>query len=98
STGISDSVNYSTKVKELFAMVYQKDEDCWTALQSIIGVSESYTRCVNFLHEMTPERVFRFLKHDFTKMQNDIGNMDYLCGLLLEQTRQSPANVLVPIE
>ena len=97
-TGISDSVNYLTKVKELFAMVYQKDEDCWTALQSIIGVSESYTRCVNFLHEMTPERVFRFLKHDFTKMQNDIGNMDYLCGLLLEQTRQSPANVIVPIE
>ncbi|OBA23220.1 hypothetical protein METBIDRAFT_29746 [Metschnikowia bicuspidata var. bicuspidata NRRL YB-4993] len=92
STSMRNTIVYSKKIKDTFAEIYKNDESSWQHIQAVISASEAYKKCTSFLTEMTPERLFRFLKHDFAKLQADVKNIDQICGLLLDQTRKTLTN------
>ncbi|GEQ67997.1 hypothetical protein JCM33374_g1663 [Metschnikowia sp. JCM 33374] len=87
SSIIEDSLLYSQQVQEIFTRIQETDEAAWEKVEAIIDVCDSYTKYINFLHDISPECFFEALKLDFAKMKKDISSADSICGLLLNHTQ-----------
>lgn len=81
SSSMRDSIHFSHEIKQL-----QSADGC--LLHADNGpVNEEYMNLIKFLGDMKPDKLLRFLRNDFDRIEKDIADIDHLCGLVTGQAR-----------